>query len=176
MNIDACYRVGHILRKHGTRGEVSVFLDVDYPEDYQKLDSIFLSLDESQQLIPFNIEAVSIHGQKAIIKFEDINSIEEAEDLKSASLYLPLDQLPELKHDQFYFHEILGFQVVDANLGKLGTVKDIYNLPNNDLIGMQYQGKEILIPVKDEVVKKVDRENKQLEVSLPDGLLDIYLE
>ena len=101
--------------------------------------------------------------------------IEEAEPLRNAKLWLPLSELPELASDQFYFHEVIGFQVIDANMGPLGTVENFYELPQQNVLAMRYQGQEVLIPVVDELVSHADTEARQLFVSLPEGLLDIYL-
>ena len=81
MNIDACYQLGYIVRTHGVKGQVVAFFDVDYPEDYEELESVFLQL--SGKLVPFFIDALDIQPNgRIIIKFEDVDSIVEAEKLK----------------------------------------------------------------------------------------------
>ena len=173
MNIDACYELGYIVRTHGTKGQVIAFFDVDFPEDYEEMESVFLRI--GGKLIPFFIDRIEAQAKgKFIIKFEDIDSLPDAEKLKGTTLFMPLDTLPELEDDQFYFHEIVGYTIVDENLGELGTVKEIYDMPHQDLISMDHQGHEVLIPIQDEVVLKADKENKKLFVNLPDGLLEVY--
>ena len=175
MQYNDCFQLGHITRTHGTRGEVVFFLDVDFPEDYDELDSVFVEI--KGQLVPYFIKSINVHkGNKAIVKFEDINSIEAATPLINCALFLPEDNLDELDERQFYYHEIIGFSVVDEKLGALGTVATVYTMATQDLIAMNYQGKEILIPVNDTIVPKIDRELKILHVSLPEGLLDVYTE
>jgi 16S rRNA processing protein RimM len=88
-------------------------------------------------------------------------------------MFLPLDLLPELKGKQFYFHEVIGFQVVDKDTGPLGTVKEFYAMAAQDLMVMSYQGKEVLIPVNDELVLNADKVNKIVNVDLPTGLVDL---
>ena len=87
-----------------------------------------------------------------------------------------MDQLDELSDDQFYYHEIIDFQIVDENLGPLGKIKTIYNQPHQDLIAMDYKEKEVLIPISHEHVLKANHEKKELYVNLPEGLLEIYLD
>jgi 16S rRNA processing protein RimM len=91
------------------------------------------------------------------------------------ALFLPLNKLPQLAEDQFYYHEIIGYRLVDAALGALGEVTDVYELPQQAVIAMNYQGKEVLVPISDEIVLKANHTRKELEVNLPEGLLDIYL-
>jgi 16S rRNA processing protein RimM len=173
MNLDACYHLGYIVRTHGVKGQVVAFFDVDYPEDYKELESVFLQLNG--KLVPFFIQALDLQPNgRIIIKFEDVESITEAEKLKNVALYLPLDQLPELDEDQFYFHEVIGFTVIDEVLGELGKIREIYEMPHQDLMAMDYQGVEVLIPVQDELIMRADKAGQKLYVKLPEGLVEIY--
>ena len=174
MDIDACFQLGHVTKLHGLNGGVSIHLDVDYPKDYEKLESVFVELNN--RLVPFFVESLRITKDKATVKFEDIDSIEQAQRLIKCRIFLPLAQLPNLESDQFYFHEIIGFRVVDKNLGELGLVKTVYDSPNQDLISMDYKDREVLIPIIDEIVLGVDRKESIIHTSLPNGLLDIYME
>lgn len=174
MNIDECFQLGYVIKKHGLSGEVSILLDVDEPQEYEELESVFVEIND--KLVPFFIAAISLRGNKATVKFEDVNTADEAEELKGKRLFLPLSQLPELEEGQFYFHEIISYRVMDSLSGDIGTVKDVYASPHQDLLVIDYKGKEILVPVNDDIIKKVDHEAKQLYVALPDGLLDIYLD
>lgn len=176
MRIDDCYQLGYVSKTHGLQGEVNFFLDVDFPEDYEEMESVFLQLSGSGTLVPFFIESFRRQKDHAIVKFEDVDSIEQAEELLKAQLYLPLDQLPLLEEDQYFFHEIIGFRVEDEQEGALGTVKDVYEAGAQELIAMDYREQEILIPLNDEVVTKVDKERQTVHTRLPGGLLDIYFE
>lgn len=174
MTIDECFQLGYVIKKHGLSGEVNVFLDVDDPSYYKDLESVFVEINK--KLVPFFIKRFQIRGNKVIARFEDVETVEQADELKSCGLYLPLSFLPDLSEGQFYYHEIMGYQVVDDHLGEVGTVKDVYELPNQDLIAVDYKGKEALIPVNDDLIGHADHDAKTLSVTLPEGLLDIYLE
>ena len=175
MQHNDCFQLGHITRTHGTRGEVVIYLDVDYPEDYEELESVFVEI--KGQLIPYFVKSINVQkGSKAIVKFEDINSIESATPLINCSLFLPEDNLDELDGSQFYYHEIIGFKVVDDRLGALGTVTTVYTMATQDLIAMNYNNHEVLIPVNDTIVPSINRQQKVLNVHLPEGLLEVYTE
>jgi 16S rRNA processing protein RimM len=174
MTKEDCYLLGKITKPHGLKGELAIWLDVDYPEEYEDLDSVLLEI--KGQLVPHFIEEIQIRANKSIIKFEDIDTIEEAQKLVNSDIYLPEDNLPELEgDDEFYYHEIIDFDVVDEVKGKLGKVLAVYTSDRQDLIAMNYEGNEILIPIDDDIVKTVDREKKELYTHLPDGLLEVYL-
>ncbi len=172
MNFESCYQLGYVLKTHGLKGELVLVIDADNPQEYSKLESVFVEINK--KLIPFFMERFQLNGTKAITKFEEVDSIEEAKGFKGAKLYLPLDFLPELE-DGYYFHELIGFKVVDSNEGALGEITGVFDSGSQDLIAMQYQEKEVLIPLTDEVVTKVDKKAKTLFTTLPTGLLDIYL-
>lgn len=174
MHIDECFQLGYVIKRHGLSGEVSILLDVDIPQAYQELESVFVEIND--KLVPFFIESLSLKGNKAIVRFEDVDTADQAESLRGHKLFLPLKALPGLGEGQFYYHDIIGYQVVDAASGVVGEVKDVYASPNQDLLAVDYQGKEILIPINDEIVQKADHTAREVRVTLPEGLLDIYLD
>jgi 16S rRNA processing protein RimM len=174
MTKETCFELGKITKTHGLKGEVVLWLDVDFPEDYEDLESVFLEV--RGELIPYFIETYRLSGNRAIVQFEDIDTFEKAEAMINLQAFLPLEELPELDKDQFYYHEIIGYQIVDKNLGELGTVHTVHSLQAQDLLVMDYKGKEVLIPVISEIVLNADKEAKVLNVSLPDGLLEVYME
>jgi 16S rRNA processing protein RimM len=116
------------------------------------------------------------HGGKALAKFEELDRIEEVEHLVGSEVYLPLSELPQLDEDQYYFHELIGFDVIDLTMGLIGPVEVVYDLETQDLLGVTYQGKEVLIPIQDGIITQVDKAAKKVFCQLPEGLLEIYLE
>jgi 16S rRNA processing protein RimM len=174
MRVEDCFLLGRILKAHSLRGECKVYLDVDDIEDYEEMESVYVL--QGTKLTPFFVEELNIQGpNQAIVRFKGILDRTQAEDLQGMEIYLPLEELPELEDDQFYFHEIKGFTIVDANLGPLGQVMGVEEFPAQPVIVMRYQGKEILIPIAGNIVGKIDREGKTLATILPEGLLEIYL-
>jgi 16S rRNA processing protein RimM len=173
MDIDSCYQLGYVIKPHGLKGEVSIYIDADEPQAYRKLESVLIQQDNN--LVPFFIAKIKISGQKAILRLEESTTIESAQSLKGSALFLPLTALPVLTDYQFYFHEIIGFIVQDENLGEIGPVLTVYDAGPQDLLAIEHKGKEILLPINDETVRKADKNKKLIFVNIPDGLLDIYL-
>lgn len=174
MELKDCFHLGTINRIIGFSGEVSVTIDADHPEDYNKLESVFIELNE--KLVPFFITSIAIDASgKAVIKFEDVNSQDEAKFLLGNSLYLPLSFLPKLSGNKFYYHEVIGFKIMDAKLGEIGPVNDIVETYMQSVIKTEYKENEVLIPIADPFIKFVDREKKEILVDLPDGLIDVYM-
>jgi len=176
MNKDECYYLGSITRTNGYKGGLSIYLDVDNPHEYESLDAVFV--DYRGSLIPYFIQQIQVHNSKntAVVYFEDIDHIDDAEKLVRSDLYLPLSTLPKKEGNDFYFHEIVGFSLVDEHDGELGPIDRVLDYPQQALFQVQYKGKEVLIPIHDDVIIEVKRSKKEILVRLPDGLLNVYLE
>ena len=177
MQKDDCFYLGKVVRPYGYKGNLAILLDVDSPEDYKELESVFLATTGSQELIPFFIDQIQIlHKGQARIKFDSVNTEEEAKRLSKSELYLPLDFLPELTGTKFYYHEIIGFDVIDSEKGNIGTVTSIMEASQELLEIKHPTNKEILIPITDAILKSIDRKNKTISISAPKGLIEMYLE
>jgi 16S rRNA processing protein RimM len=174
MRKEDCFYLGKIVRKHSFKGEVVIKLDTDEPELYIEMESVYV--DFGNNLVPFFIEKSSLHkGNQLRVRFEDVNSEADADAILKSDIYLPLTLLPKLSGDQFYFHEIIGFKVVDRIFGEVGIIVKINETAAQPLFEIDREGKEIFIPMVDEFIKKVDRANKTIEVQTPDGLIELYL-
>ncbi len=176
MIIKDCFYVGTIVSKFSFKGEVLIKLDSDDPEMYEGLESVFITIGNN--LVPFFIERSSLHKSNLLrIKFENIDNEHDAEALLKQKIYLPLEALPKLSGNKFYFHEVIGFQVEDINYGKVGEIVNINDTTIQPLFEIENdQEKKILIPINDEFIEKVDRSNRKIIVNTPEGLIDIYLE
>ena len=174
MNKDDFYYLGKIAKPFGSKGQVVAFLDVDEPLHYRKLESVYLDLDG--EWVPFLIGSVEIQaGRKALFHFEDVNTAEDAAAYTGREMYLPLTSLLRLKGKKFYYHEVKGFSVIDAVHGFIGTLVQVMDLPRQSILQIASGDKEILVPLVDEVIVKVDRKKKELHIHAPEGLIDIYL-
>jgi 16S rRNA processing protein RimM len=169
MNLESCFKVGEIIKAHGVRGEVVAEFAVADPDEYENLESVFVEIN--QKLVPFFIEKISFTQKRAIIKFEDVDSIEDTKLVLNRSLYLLLDE--EESGEELEYEYLTGFKIKDKKLGELGTVKEYMERQGQDLIVMDYKGKEVFIPVDKNIILKVDAKTKSLHVDLPDGIIDV---
>jgi 16S rRNA processing protein RimM len=174
MNKDDFYYLGKIAKPFGNKGQVVAYLDVDEPLNYKKLESVYLDLDG--EWVPFLINSIEIQtGRKALFHFEDVSTAEDAAAYTGREMYLPLSTLPPLKGKKFYYHEVKGFSVIDSVHGNIGTLLRVMEFPRQPMLQIAFGGKEILIPLVNEIILKVDRKMKELHIRAPEGLIDIYL-
>lgn len=170
MDITSCYKIGLVLKPHGLKGEVTISLDADAP-DVGELESVFVEMDN--RLVPYFIEAISVRDTKAYVKFEDVNTPEEAKAISKSALYLPKSTRPKAGRGEFYDDEIIGFEVNDETAGPLGKVTTIVDAGTNKLLVIHEGEKEVLIPVNGPFITSINKSKKKISVDLPEGFLDI---
>lgn len=174
MTKDKCFYVGRIVKTHGLKGELTLRIDNEQFDEIEELNYFLLEVKDT--LIPFFVENISYHSNKAFVLFQDLSNLESASQLVGTSVYLPLELLPEKEGNDFYSHEVVGFMVVDEAKGELGEVKEIIEYPTQSLIQVVINEKEVLIPIHDDIINDVDREGKKIFINAPAGLIDMYLE
>lgn len=169
-----CFYVGTIVNKFSFKGEVLVKLDTDDPELFTSMESVFISLGKN--LIPFFIESSQLHKSLLLrIKFEDVDDDAAADAIMNHELYLPLTALPPLDGNKFYYHEVINFEVIDSKQGAIGKITGINDSTAQALFEIDHNGSQILIPINDDFINQVDREQQIIHVQTPDGLIDLYL-
>jgi 16S rRNA processing protein RimM len=174
MNKADCFHLGYVAKLHGFKGEVSLFLDVTNPDDYETLDAVFIEING--QLSPFFIESFKLKNKGfAAVKFEGVNSEKDARILLRKNLFLPAQILPKLSGKNFYDHEVVGFTVMDVSYGEVGKIESVIDLQVNPLLQIMNGNKEVLIPLIEGVVQDVDRKKKIMTIQAPTGLIELYL-
>ncbi|MEI9918770.1 MAG: ribosome maturation factor RimM [Bacteroidota bacterium] len=161
------YKIGYISKTHGLKGEVTVSTTPECP-DLTSIKTLYIG----DSFIPHFIESISIKGDKAFLKLEDVNAIEQASELKGSSLYLPKAERPKLARGEFYNDEVVGFEVVEEE-NSLGQITDIMEAGPNRFLVLDHNGKEILIPINGPFIKSINKSKRKITVELPEGFLDL---
>ncbi|WP_149273084.1 ribosome maturation factor RimM [Pareuzebyella sediminis] len=174
MRKEDCFYLGKIVSKYSYKGEVLAKLDTDEPELYENMESVFIAM-KGGTLVPFFIARCRLHKSNLLrIDFEEVKDEAAADRILRHELYLPLSFLPKLEGDKFYFHEIIGFTVQDAEHGNVGIVTGVNDTTSQAILEVEKDEKQLLIPITDEILGKVDRETKTVHVNTPDGLIELY--
>ncbi len=170
-----CFYLGIIAKKYSFKGELIIKLDTDEPDLYQDLE--YVLIEQNKVLIPFFIEKSNLQkGNSLRVQFEEVNDEADADTLLKKAVYLPLEFLPKLTGNKFYFHEVIGFTIEDIRLGDVGIITSINDHTAQALFEIKKGDVEILIPMIDEFIKKIDRKNKKVIMETPEGLLEMYLD
>lgn len=173
MKKEDCYLLGKITRRHGLAGNVILKLDTDQPELYKKLDSIFVEINGL--LVPFFIEKSSWSKLDALnIAFKNSNEALVDQSL-GKNVYLPLTSLPQLTGKQFYYHEIIGYEIFDEQDNSCGIIRSVNDQTAQNYFVTNLDGKEVVIPLIKDWILEVDRDEKFIKMQLPEGLIDVFL-
>lgn len=171
MKASDFFLAGKILRPHGLKGEVTVFLEADVPVNWHRLQGIYIELNG--QYVPHRIEHISLKGSQAFIKFKDVLTREDAAHLQKRKMYLPKSERPPRRGLDFYDDEITGFKILEKTAGLLGTVIRVERTGTNRHLIFMFQGKEKMVPVNSPFITGINRSAKTIRIELPEGFLDI---
>ncbi len=162
---------GKIINTHGLRGEVKIVTWTDYPEVFEEIDFLYVHKKTGDERL--DVKNVKYQKNNIIVKFAQINSIEEAEKYKNMILYVDRDQMPPLPDGMNYIVDLIGLEVYDEEGEKVGVIADVFNTGANDIYDVKREGKKnLLLPVIDDCVKEVDTENGRVIVNVMEGLDD----
>ena len=167
-----CFELGSVAKVHGLKGHITLYIDSDDPSKYFNMESVFL--EDQGNLIPFFIQSLEpLKGNLVKVLFEDIHTVDQASALVKKRAFLPLTLLPSLPDDQFYFHEIEGYAVVAGGepIGTIQKVLDFSGNPMFEILGTEDQ--EILVPIQDEFIVALRKTTREIELELPEGLIDL---
>ncbi len=169
---EECIKVGIIGKPHGVKGEVSFLLDDGfYAED---LEFEFLLLDIENGLVPFAAEELRVKSEKTLlVKFEDVNTESEARKYTGCEVYLEEEDVAAEAGSST--GALIGYAVEDLKQGSIGVLIEVQESENNPLFIIDHDGKEVLIPIHDDFIVDIDDTKKILNVELPEGLVDLYL-
>ena len=166
------YKIGSLTHTHGVRGEVA-FQFTDDVWDRVEADYLFLRLDGL--LVPFFLEEWRFRSDNvALLKFEDIDSADDARRIVGTEVYFPKDLTPEdLDEEELEWQHFTGFEVwQDDSL--LGTVTSVLDQTANVLLVVTTpDDRELLIPAHEDFVLEADHRQRRLLVSVPEELLNL---
>ena len=164
-------QVGVISSTHGIRGEVKVFPTTDDAARFKKLKKVLL--DTGREQLELEVQSVKFFKQFVILKFKGIDNINDIEKYKGKSLLVPREDGVPLGRDEYYIADLIGLKVLREEGSYLGELVDVLQTGANDVYVVKMEdGREILLPVIRNCIKKVDLEQGEIVVHLMKGLLD----
>ncbi len=162
--------VGQIVNTFGIKGEVKVMPFTDDITRFDDLEKVYVKTKKEEKL--YKIQNVRYHKNMVLIKFENIETPEQAELLRNAFLEIDREDAIPLEEGTYYIADLIGMEVYSDDGNKLGIVEDIYNTGANDIYVVKNDlGKQILLPGIKEVIKEVNLDTEKITVHLIPGLI-----
>ena len=161
------YKIGRLGKAHGVKGEISFQFDDDV---FDRVDADYLVLDLDGILVPFFIEEYRFRSDTtALLKLCDVDTQERARQLTNTDVYFPLSLADDDAPITYSF--LVGFSLIDAHSGRnIGSIASIDDQTANILFELE-DGR--LIPASDELIADIDKEQRQITIELPEGLLEL---
>ena len=160
--------VGRIGRAHGVLGEATIDVQTDDPDLRFKVGSK-LTLDSGQEL---TIKSSRWHNQILLLGFEGVNDRNQIEALRDQLISSQVD-LSALAPGEYHYQQLIGCQVYLQNNDLVGQVSEVVKLPGQDLLSVDKNGSQVLIPMVKQIIISIDVLEKKIVVNPPEGLLDV---
>jgi 16S rRNA processing protein RimM len=162
--------VARIGRAHGVLGEATIEVRTDQPEDRFYIGSVLAT--EPTTFGPLTITSVRDHNGTLLLGFKGVSDRNQVEELRDVLLLAEVDIEADSTGDDFHVQQLLQCQVSTQDGLEIGLVTDVINLPGQDVLAVDYNGREVLIPFVKAIVPIVDVKNRKITVVPPAGLLD----
>jgi 16S rRNA processing protein RimM len=167
------FKIGKLVAVHGLKGELILKHELGKKTSLKGLQAIFIE-EKKNSFIPWFIETTKIKSENEIyLKLENIDVREAAKNLTSKPVWVTEKDFKKFAAKTAPV-SLLGYSVINNN-ETLGVILELIEQPHQLLCRLEIKGKEVLIPLHDESLKKVDHKKKEVLVELPAGLLEIYL-
>ncbi len=164
------FQVGAIASVHGIKGEVKVFPTTDEPTKFKKLKSVILKTEKEEREIA--LQSVRFFKNMVIVKFQGIESPEDAQKYRGATLWIAREQAVPLRENEYYRADLIGLTVVTEDGEELGILTDVLETGANDVYEVTLSDKKTaLFPAIRECIKEVDVEKGYIKVHVMEGLL-----
>jgi len=164
--------VGKILNFHGIKGEAKIGFSKGREKQIELLSKVYVKKNNDR--IELNVSSVRFHKHFAIIKFKEISTVNEIEELKGLDIYLPKDEVEKnLDNDEYLINDLIGLDVFDEDSCCIGQVTAIgENLASNILYIKDGNGKEHMVPFVKELVPVVDLTGRKIVINNIEGLIN----
>ena len=168
-----CVKVGYVQKPHGIHGELVIRFEEEYYETLEECPTLFMEIDNL--LVPYFISDEGLRfksGESVITKLEWVDSDKKAKDLCGLSVFVNQNDIVEFE-DEMSPNALVGYQLFDETLGLIGEITEVNDYSGNLLLVVEYQGKEALVPINEDLIIRMDEDRREIELRIPDGLFDL---
>ena len=165
--------IGEIVKPHGIRGEVKVYLFSEQPENIKQYKKIVLQEATDSRQETYSVIKSREQGKLAILQLEGVGTREEAEALQGKKIWVHKADFPKLDPEEYYWHQLKGLVVITETGQELGRVTKLFNTTAHDIMVVTGAGHEYMIPMNGDIIKDINEQEGQIIISPPPGLLEI---
>lgn len=169
---EECFHVARCTRPHGVNGEIVLRIETGFTVEAVSFDFVFIELQGG--LVPFYVEEIREKNQdEVILKFADVSTQEQARILCDASVFVYRSWLDDEGADVNITGSVIGFMAEDQQFGELGVITRIQEIAKNPLFIIDYQERELMVPIVEQFIVSIDGDRRRILFNLPEGLLEL---
>ena len=175
LDINKLIPLGFINKTHGFQGELSLAINDDIAISAGQFKSRFLFIQIDGLPVPFFVENIREKSGGVLVKFDTITDEALAKKLVGKKVLTEKMQQDDNDEDDPSWFDLVGYTVTDKLYGDLGPILEIQEMPMQFLAVCHVNNKEILFTLHDEIILEIDDDKQSMQIELPEGLLDVYL-
>ena len=164
-------KIGTVVSKHGYKGDIKISVSSNNRDTFPDLKYLFIDLDGC--FIPFTIDNLrSFSKNVLIVKLKEIRSEDEVDEVIHKNIYVDSTEIESIIDSGFFYNDLINFEVItdSKNIGRIENINSKLPQPVFEII---YDSRKVLIPIHEDLIKKIDKENKIIYLDIPNGLLEI---
>ena len=168
-----CVKVGYVQKPHGINGELVIRFQEEYSETLELYPPLFVEVDNL--LVPFFIAEEGLRfksSESVITRLEWIDNEAKAKDLCGLSVYVNEEVVIEFE-DEMSPHALVGYNLWGEDMGLIGEIKEVHDYAGNLLLSVDYQGKDVLVPLNEDLIVRIDEDQHEIELRIALGLFDL---
>ena len=163
--------IAKIVRTRGIRGEVVANVLTDFPDRFGNLETVVAVLPDGGRR-ELKIEDFRFQKDRILLTFENVTSIEAAEELRDAEICVPESEAVELEDDEYFDWQLEECEVETVEGERIGKVREVMRTGGTEILVVEGAEKDFLIPFAAAICTEVDVENKLIKVDAPEGMLE----
>ena len=166
------YKIGRLGKTHGVKGEISFHFTDDV---FDRVDADYVFIETEGLQVPFFFEEYRFRSEEtALVKFDGIDDATRAAQLTGCDVYFPRE-LADTGDGELTWTEIVGYAIADSNTKQtIGEITAVDLSTINTLFEVRTpEGQSLLIPVNDDLIDEIDRQERRITMRIPEGLMEI---
>ena len=164
-------KIGTVVSKHGYKGDIKISVSSNNLDTFPDLKYLFIDLDGC--FIPFTIDNVRSFSKNVfIVKLKEIMSEDEVDEIIHKHIYIDSTEMESNIDSGFFYNDLINFEVItdSKNIGRIENINSKLPQPVFEII---YDSRKVLIPIHEDLIKKIDKKNRIIYLDIPNGLLEI---
>ena len=163
--------IGQIAKSNGVRGAVNIRSLTDDAQRFTKLKAVWIGRAE-EKATRYEVESVRVQNERVVLKLHNVNDRNAADDLREQIVFVQENEAVKPRKGSYFIHDLIGMEVLTEEGEVVGQVKDVWQMPANDVWVVRNNGKEVLVPAVKEFIKSVDAERRTIVIHAVEGLLE----